>query len=151
MRQWIKHHWFRWWLVAWTAPSHYLKQCWIIVNWTLRSKLQWNFSRNSNIFIEENPFQNVVWKMVAILSRPQCVNTSRLRQNWRNFADDIIKLIFLTENIWISLRISLKFVPEVRINNNPALVQIMAWCRPDNPWSELMIIEFTDVYSRTPL
>ena len=27
------------------------------------------------IFIRENAFENVVWKMVAILSRPQCVNT----------------------------------------------------------------------------
>ena len=32
------------------------------------------FYRNSNIFIEENTFQNVVCKMSAILSRPQCVN-----------------------------------------------------------------------------
>ena len=45
--------------------SHYLKQCWIMIYWTLRIKLQWNFNRNSNIFIEENPFQNVVWKMTA--------------------------------------------------------------------------------------
>ena len=26
------------------------------------------------IFIEENAFENVVWKKAAILSRPQCVN-----------------------------------------------------------------------------
>ena len=25
----------------WTAPSHYLNQCWNIVNWTLGNKLQW--------------------------------------------------------------------------------------------------------------
>ena len=31
------------------------------------------FYRNSNIFIEENTFENVVCKMSAILSRPQCV------------------------------------------------------------------------------
>ena len=37
-------HWFRWWLVAYPAPSHYLKQCWFIVNWTLRNKLHWNFN-----------------------------------------------------------------------------------------------------------
>ena len=24
-------HWFRWWLVAWPAPSRYLNQCWNIV------------------------------------------------------------------------------------------------------------------------
>ena len=53
------------------SPSHYLNQCWNIVNWTLRNKLQWN----SYIFVEENAFQNVIWKMTAILSRPQYVNT----------------------------------------------------------------------------
>ena len=25
-------HWFRWWLVACSAPSHYLNQCFVIVN-----------------------------------------------------------------------------------------------------------------------
>ena len=28
-------------------------QCWYIVNWTLRNKLQWNFNRNSKIFIKK--------------------------------------------------------------------------------------------------
>ena len=39
-------------------------------NW---NKLQWKFNRNSYIFIQENAFENVVWKMASILSRPQCV------------------------------------------------------------------------------
>ena len=43
--------------------------CWNIVKWNL----EWNFNRNSNIFIQENAFQNVVWEMASILSRPQCV------------------------------------------------------------------------------
>ena len=43
------------------------------VNWTLK-KLQWNCNRNSNIFIEENTFDNVVCKMLSISSQPQCVN-----------------------------------------------------------------------------
>ena len=73
MRQRTNHHWFRYWLVAWTAPSHYLKQWWIIVNWTLRNKLQWNFNRNSNIFIQENALEHVVCEMDDISSRPQCV------------------------------------------------------------------------------
>ena len=55
------------------APSHYLTQCWNIVDWTPRSKLQWNFKRYWYIFFQENAFENVVWKMAAILSRPQCV------------------------------------------------------------------------------
>ena len=41
-------HWFRKWLVAYSAPSHYLNQCRIIVNWTLRNKFQWNCNRNTN-------------------------------------------------------------------------------------------------------
>ena len=48
----------------------------IIVNWTLRNKLPWNFNRNSNIFIQENAFESVVCEMAAILSRPQCVKVS---------------------------------------------------------------------------
>ena len=31
----LEHIWFRYWLVAWSAPSHCLNQCWNIVNWTL--------------------------------------------------------------------------------------------------------------------
>ena len=64
-------------------------------------------------------------------------NSLRPRLNRRPFADDIFKCIFLNENKWILPRISLKFVPKVRINNIPALVQIMAWRRPgDKPLSE---------------
>ena len=54
-------------------PSHYLNQCWNIVDWNFRDKLQWNLKQNSYIFIQENAFENVVSSMVAILTRPQCV------------------------------------------------------------------------------
>ena len=54
--------------------SHYLNQCWNVVNSNLRNKLQWNLKRNSCIFIQENAFQNVVCEMASILCRPQCVN-----------------------------------------------------------------------------
>ena len=54
--------------------------------------------------------------------------------------DAIFKRIFLNENIWIPIEISLKFVPKGSINNIPALVQIMAWRRPgDEPLSEPMM------------
>ena len=48
-------------------------QTWNIVKWTLRNKLQWNFSLNFNIFIQENESESVVCEMAAILSQPQCV------------------------------------------------------------------------------
>ena len=74
MCQWSNQHWFRWWLVAWSAPSHYQSQCWHIVKKTLRNKLQWIFSRNSNNFIQQNAFESVVCEQAAILSWPQWVN-----------------------------------------------------------------------------
>ena len=44
---------------------------------------------------------------------------------------------FVNENVWIPIKISLKFVPKGPINNIPALVQIMVWYRPGNkPLSE---------------
>ena len=69
------------------------------------------------------------------------VNTLRPRQNGRRFPDDIFKWIFLNENVWIPIEISLKFVPMGPINNIPTLVQIMAWRRPgDKPLSEPMMV-----------
>ena len=42
---------------------------------------------------------------------------------------------------WISIKITLKFVPNCPINNIPSLVQIMAWCRSGNkPLSEPMMV-----------
>ena len=49
-------------------------------------------------------------------------NTLRPRQNGRHFPDDIFKHILLNENVWISLKIPLKFVLKGPINNIPALV-----------------------------
>ena len=186
------------------APSHYLNHCWNIVNWTLGKKLHWNFNRNSNIFIQEIVFKNVVCKMASILSRPQWVNAeqylqSKIDQTWcrsshkfvhlvrhlcvietgkifivlgkmyflniskagfhslfeiymhllaihvmmafpRNTSrprhNVIFRWVFLNENIRISINISLKIIARGPINNNPALVQIMAWCQPgDKPLS----------------
>ena len=81
-------YWFSWWPVAclthWGRVMHkcvgnltiivsdnYLNQCWNIVNWTLKSRIQWNFNLYLNIFIQEKAFENVVCEMAAILSRPQ--------------------------------------------------------------------------------
>ena len=67
-------------------------------------------------------------------------NSLRPRQNGHCFADDTFKRILLNENITISIKISLRFVPKGLINNIPVLVQIMAWRRPgDKPLSEPMV------------
>ena len=69
------------------------------------------------------------------------INTLRPRQNGHHFADDTFKRIFLNGNVWISIKISLKFVPKAPINKIPALVQIMACHQPGNkPLSEPMMV-----------
>ena len=71
----------------------------------------------------------------------EVINTLRLSEKGRHFADDIFKRIFVNENVWIPIKISLKFVPKGPINSIPALVQIMAWRRSgDKPLSEPMIV-----------
>ena len=57
----------------------------------------------------------------AYITGPQWVNALRPRQNGRHFPDDIFKCIFLNENVWIPVKISLKFVSKGAINNIPAL------------------------------
>ena len=68
------------------------------------------------------------------------LNTLRPGQNGRHFANDILKYIFMNENVWIAITISLKFVPNGPIDYIRALFQIMAWRRPDGkPLSEPMM------------
>ena len=80
------------------------------------------------------------------------VNTLRPRHNGRHFPDDIFKWIFLNENVWISINISLKFVPRGLINNIRTLVQVMAWRRPgDKPLSQPMMVRLpTHIYVTRP-
>ena len=110
--------WRTWWPVVSTnvVPGF----CWRLIQ-----AVAWNWSRTDH-------YMNQCW-----------VNSSRPRQNGLHFADDIFKCIFFNENVWIPLKISLTFVPKDQINNIPALVQIMAWCRSgDKPFSEPMMVSF---------
>ena len=73
--------------------------------------------------------------------RCSSINSLRPRRNRSHLADDIFKRFLQNENVWISIKISLKFVHKGPINNIPAMVQIMAWRRPgDKPLSEPMMV-----------
>ena len=70
----------------------------------------------------------------------------------RFFPDTIFKWIFLNENVWIWIKISLKFVPKDPINSIASLVQIMAWDQVgDKPWSKPMMVSvLTHIYVTRP-
>ena len=76
-------HWFRSWLVAYSAPSYYLNQCWVIVNWAVRNKLQWHL------------------KFYDFHSR-KCIWKCRLPE-WQPFCPGEIELINLTVYIFSQL------------------------------------------------
>ena len=67
--------------------------------------------------------------------------THRGRDKMASTFNIILKWISLNENVWILIKMSLNFVCRRPINNIPALVEVMAWCRPgDKPLSEPMMV-----------
>ena len=117
------------WLLA--SPGHQQPWYWWCGHDGSVSSLRTNFSYTYLLYVE-----NVIRQ-----TNSSFFNTLRRRQNGRHFADDTFKRIFLNENVEISIKISLKFVPKGRINNIPALVQVMAWHRPGHkPLTEPMVV-----------
>ena len=101
------------------------------------SKISFTFPRGQWVNHQPEP------QTICIMFGMYCVyiNSLRPRQNGSLFTEDTFKRIFLNENIRISNKNSLKFVPKGLINNIPALVLIMAWRRPgDKPLSESMLV-----------
>ena len=63
--------------------------------------------------------------------------------------DDKFRCAFSNENDRFPIQISLKFAHRSPIDNNAALVQVMAWRRTgDKPLFEPMLTQFTDAYMR---
>ena len=66
-------------------------------------------------------------------------------------ANDIFECNFVNENVFISMKISLKFVPKGQIDNKSSLVPVMAWCRrSDKALHEPVMNQFGDAYMRHP-
>ena len=123
------------------VPGHYLDQCWLIINEIWCHSFKGDIYVNTQDINSQVRIENHTFEITATYPRRQWVNTLRPRQNGRHSADDIFKCILLNENIWITIKNSLKFVPKVPINNIPAVVQIMAWRRPgDKALSETMLV-----------
>ena len=125
-----------------------LKITYLKLNWNLPGA---NELTEPTLILAPNRWQDITWNNDDPVHRQIIINELTItilylntlgpRQNGRHFTDDIFKCILLNENVWISIKISLKFVPKGPINNIPALVQIMAWRLPgDKPLSEPMMV-----------
>ena len=129
-----------------TFRTGYMSIYWLSIN---RHKLQgcsglrWRYMKYGQQRTNRRSyfFHDECMSLLNNVDNCDLINTLRPRQNGRHLADDTFKRIFLNENVRISIKISLKFVPKGQINNIPALVQIMAWRRPgDKPLSEPMMV-----------
>ena len=107
-----------------SAPSHYLNQCWRIVNWTLGDKRQWNLNQNTKFFIHENAFENIVCEMVAILSRGRWVNGDLYMIVAADWTDGVCGCIYRNWNSIVKLY--------VKKRSGSILVQVIT-CWPMTP------------------
>ena len=72
MRQWIGSALVQIvWLVAYSVPSHYLNQGWVIVNWTFTNKFRWDSNQNITKCIHEIAYENIVCVIASILPRAE--------------------------------------------------------------------------------
>ena len=98
-------------------------QFWVIVNWTIRNKLQWDFNQNSKLFILKNASENIVCDIAAMLSMGRwvnCVLANADRCQWCKNAIPIhifkqlylslllIKLLFSLSRVRVHTRLAAK-------------------------------------------
>ena len=86
----LDQHWLRQWIVANSAPSHYLNQWSLTINWTLRNNIQWNLNQNTRLVFHRNGPENVDCEMAAIFSRGRWVD---ICAESSSTSDQITKLI----------------------------------------------------------
>ena len=97
------------------GANRFMNQCLNIVNLTLGNKSQWKFNRNTYIFVRENAFENVVWKIAAILSR------FRLG-SWPNL--DLCNYMFATTLIMFERMLAYRLI-WIRVSFESGLTQLM--------------------------
>ena len=90
-----------------SSPDRHQSMIWtttgiLLIGPSGTNKLKWTLNRNSWIFIRENTIENVVWKIMAILSRHQCVKIAIILPP-RNKRRTPIVWVILRLHSWITL------------------------------------------------
>ena len=110
-----------------------------LFNWLLRitkdlvicQNVSQAWNQDMAFIMASNMHQHLEWYlyMPLLAGWLACLNTLRPGQDGRHFADDIFTCIFFNENGCILIKLSMKYVRKGPIDNNPSMVQIMAWRR----------------------
>ena len=84
-------HWFRKWLVAYSAPSHYPNQSWVIVNWALTNKIQSNLNQIAILSLKK-----MHMRISFPIWRPFCPGGNELKYTW--LGHDVLTCRFCSSN-----------------------------------------------------
>ena len=108
-------HGFRWWLVIWTIPNHYPKQCWFYISWVHGNTWHmntWHFNQNMWVFSKENAFEYVIEKP-ALLCQSQRVknNITGLQTLWHLYK---IKSYYIPRTV--DMNCIVNFLTELVVN-----------------------------------
>ena len=123
-------HSLRQWLVAYSAPSHYLNQRWFIVNWVLRNTFQWTSNQFTKLFIHEIISENLICDMTVKF----CPGADELTHvpwtKWSPFRRRYFHMHFWWIKVWrLFLRVQLIII---RIGNKPLSETVLTlftdWC-----------------------
>ena len=93
----LVHHWFRWWLIAYSVPSHYRSQYWYIVDWksiwkcrlqkchvqTILTYFKWNFF---DTLVPLNTIKQLVYQARVVVLNATKWNSKVLRYFHLTFA-----------------------------------------------------------------
>ena len=110
--------------------------------WNIKWYL-WNSTQNIlPIFWKKLFLQNVEFlRALRFKSRDTFLRCPEAETKWPTFRWGQFQRIFFNKNVWIAIKISLKFVPKGPMNKIPAMIQIMAWRRSgDKPSSYATLI-----------
>ena len=111
-------------------PRYYMTQCWVILHWTIRNKLQWNVNQNMSISCPENASSD----MRSAKWQPFCFGFSvfnslapgRSEYDSKNVIFNLVLLIGIFRS---SHDNALQWMPQDLTDDKSTLVQVMAWCR----------------------
>ena len=78
----LGQHWFRYWLVTYLVPSHYLNQCYLIVSWTLSNLLSTHLPLVPHICVNELGQHWFRYWLVTYLMPSHYLNQCYLIVSW---------------------------------------------------------------------
>ena len=105
-----------------------------------------NWFNNNHWFLSKYYASSVISISTEIVNSHDTMSFC-LGQNGRHFTHDIYRFIFANEKFCVLIKLSLKLIRNDTINNDTALVKIMARHRiDDKPLSEQMLTLFNNAY-----